>query len=249
MYVGFEYINGRWIERMPSLFGHLKRYQRRALFLTQYYWCAGQDEKVLVKNCTRPLVHSFFKTILDMRPKPLTPHAKARDFSPLSAVLIYLFINKSPQQVQRFASSLTSIPKDLMAKRIYRLFAKETPGMMFDARQLFLHFVYEKIAKRNPDKLVYIQGDEIIIECDGERLLSVVPCLKPVHKDNPKCVQNEISKAWGRLADNGTKALYLVFPRNQNFTRHIEVRHKDEQKARVKLVPYIISHLAKEERV
>jgi len=246
MYVGFEYINNRWVERMPALFGYLKGYQRRALFLTQYNWCVEQDEKVLVKNCSLSLVDSFFKTILDMRPNPLSPHAKAKDFSPASAVLIHLFLNKDPKQVQRFASSLNFVPKCKMARRIYRLFAKEVPGMIFDARTLFLHFVYEKITKRNPDKKVYIQGDEILIECDGQRLLSVVPYLKQVDKDNPKCVQNEISKAWGRLADNGTKALYLVFPRNQNFTRHIEVRHNNEEKARVKLVPYIISHLAKE---
>ena len=246
MYVGFEYCNGEWVERMPSLFGYLKQYQRRALFLTQYNWCTDPSEKVLVKSCRRPLVEIFYKAITDMIPKPLSPHAKAKNFSPVSAVLIHLFLHKKPKDVQRHASSLTYVPQSLMAKRIYRLFAKEIPGMVFDGRQLFLHFVYEKIAKRNQDKDVYIRGDEILIECDGERLLSVVPCLKQIHKDNPKGAQNEISRAWSRLADNGTQAIYLVFPRNQNFTRHIEVRHSHEEKARVKLVPYIISHLAKE---
>ena len=246
MYVGFEYINGKWIERIPSLFGYLKRYQKRALFLTQYNWCTHHNERVSVKNCHNFLVDAFFKTILDMRPKPLAPQGRIKVFCPASAVLIHLFLNDSPENIQKFAISLAFLPKHLMARRIYRLFAKETPGMMFDAKFLFLHFVYEKIAKRNPEKNVYIDGDEILIEHNGERLLSVVPTLKQVHKDNPNCVQNEISKAWGRLADNGTKALYLVFPRNQNFTRHIEVRHSHEEKARVKLVPYIISHLAKE---
>ncbi|MBE0495825.1 MAG: hypothetical protein IBX45_05405 [Campylobacterales bacterium] len=246
MLVGFEYQDGAWIERTPRMFRHLLRAQRRALFLTQYNWCAGEEERVMAKGCHQPLVKTFFDSIHQSFPKPLSPAASCQSFCPRSAALMHAFLRQDVHATHRLACSMLAAPSVLTAKRIYRLFAKENPGMVFDASGLFLQFVYEKICKRNPDKNVYIEYDEIIIEEAGERVLSVVPCVKRVDKNNPKCVEEEISRAWKRLAQNGTRAVYLVFPRNQLFTRHIEVRQPYEQCARVKLVPYIISHSVKE---
>lgn len=246
MLVGFEYINGEWVERTPPMFRHLVRTKRRTLFLTQYNLCAPVTERVAAKGCHQPLVQTFFDTIVKDLPKPLSPLSSCHVFCPRSAALIYAFLHKDVRATQALACQMPKVPTHGMARRIYRLFAKENPGMVFDASGLFLQFVYEKICKRNPDKNVYIECDEIIIEEAGERVLSVVPCVKQVDKNNPKCVEAEITQAWKRLAHNGTRAVYLVFPRNQLFTRHIEVRQPYEQCARVKLVPYIISHSVKE---
>jgi len=247
MLVGFEFQNGEWIERTPPMFRHLPRPQRRMLFLTQYNLCAEPDERVLLKGCHQPLAEHFFDAIRQSIPKPLSPVSSRLVFCPRSSALIHAFLSGDMHATHAIACNMATLPSFEPAKRIYRLFAKENPGMMFDASGLFLQFVYEKICKRNPDKNVYIECDEIIIEEAGERVLSVVPCVKRVDKNNPKGVEEEISRAWKRLAQNGTRAVYLVFPRNALFTRHIQVRQPHEQCARVKLVPYVISHSVKEQ--
>jgi hypothetical protein len=248
MCFGFELKNGSWVEQNPSIFKHLKLHQRRMLFLAQYNWYVDASERVYLKNKNLSLQEAFFQSILTLLPKPLSPAIKPKEFIPKEAVLIHLFLNGDPKKVQEYAICLAYIPKTEMARRIYRVFAKDIPGIVFDARSLFLHFVYEKIANRNKDKIVYIKNDEILIESDGKVLLSVVPYLKEVNKDNPMGIKDEINRAWQRLKESRAQALYLVFPRNENFTRHIEVRNCEHQRARLKLVPYTISHSVKENR-
>jgi hypothetical protein len=155
-------------------------------------------------------------------------------------VLIALFISGDFDRLKVAIKTNASLPKLPQAMLIFRIFSSENCGIMFDAKILFSEFVLEKIIRKNPDKAVYFKDDLIVIEKDGECLLNIMLCFKKFDKDKIYLAKDEIDEAWRKVAKENIKTLYIVFPKNSAFKRHIEVKNPCFADSLVKLVPYTI---------
>ncbi|MDR0761619.1 MAG: hypothetical protein LBF13_01065 [Campylobacteraceae bacterium] len=243
MLFGFEKMDGKWIERVPALFHSFSRKEQREFFINQYNCCVGKNERIAFKGdlgCFS-LFEIFQNEIFSrlnvknhLRPNTL------KLFDPYSAVLIALFLKKDFDKLRAVIKANALLPKLPQAMLIFRIFSSENYGIIFDAKALFSEFVLEKIARKNPDKAVYFKDDLIVIEKDGECLLSIMLCFKRFDKDKMYLMKDEIDEAWRKIAKSNIKFLYIVFPKNSAFKRHIEVKNPCFADSLVKLVPYTI---------
>ncbi|MDR2342066.1 MAG: hypothetical protein LBD84_03360 [Campylobacteraceae bacterium] len=243
MLFGFEKINGKWTERVPALFHSFSRKEQREFFVNQYNCCVDKNEQIVFRcnfgNFT--LFEIFQKEILSrVKVKNTLCKNKPKIFESYSALLIALFIKKDFDTLEAVVKKNAIPPKLPQARLIFRMFSSENCGIVFDAKTLFSEFVLEKIVRKNPDKAVYFKDDLIVIEKDGECLLSIMLCFKKFDKDRIYLVKDEINEAWKKVAKGNIKSLYIVFPKNSTFKRHIEVKNPCFADSLVKLVPYTI---------
>jgi len=129
-------------------------------------------------------------------------------------------------------------PKMAAAKMIKMLYRSEEFEFFIDAAQMFCQFVYDKIRLRHQDKEVVLNGGVISVKKDGKNLLSVMPSFKKVSFDDMRNLNDDIDAAVCALGHE-CEMVYIVCPRNEEFRRHVEVRHCFARGC-IKLVPYTI---------
>jgi hypothetical protein len=242
MLFGFERINGKWIERVPALFQSFSPKEQREFFINQYNCCVNDSERIAVKNDFSFTLFEIFqnKILLGLKVKNRLRENRLKMFDPYSALLIALFAKKDFDKLRMIIKANALLPKLPQAMLIFRIFSSENCGIIFDAKTLFSEFVLEKIARKNPDKDVYFKDGLIVIEKNSECLLNVMLCFKRFDKDKIYLVKKEIDEAWRMVAKGNIKSLYIVFPKNSAFRRHIEVKNPCFTDSLVKLVPYTI---------
>ncbi|MDR0408481.1 MAG: hypothetical protein LBH45_06180 [Campylobacteraceae bacterium] len=243
MLFGFERINGEWIERVPALFSAFPPKEQREFFINQYNYCVNKKERIDIKNnfCFFTLFEIFQNKIFSgLRVKNRLYKNNLKTFDAYSAVLISLFIKGDFDKLRAITKANAFLPKISQAMLIFRIFSSENCGIMFNAKSLFSEFVSEKIARKNPDKNVYFKDDLIVVEKNSECLLGIMLCFKKFDKDKIHLAKNEIDEAWRKIAKGNIKSLYIVFPRNNAFKRHVEVKNPCFADHLVKLVPYTI---------
>jgi hypothetical protein len=243
MLFGFQRLDGEWVEKIPSLFKSFSRKEQREFFINQYNYCVGKNERIVFRGdfSRLTLFEIFQNEILSrLRAKNTLCKNQLKVFDPYSAVLIALFVKGDFDKLKRVIKANALLPKIPQAMLIFRLFSSENCGITFDAKTLFSEFVSEKIARKNPDKNIYFKDGLIVIEKDGECLLNIMLCFKKIDKDKIHLAKDEIDEAWRKVAKGNIRSLYIVFPKNSAFRRHIEVKNPCFANSLVKLVPYTI---------
>ena len=129
-------------------------------------------------------------------------------------------------------------PKMAAAKMIKMLYKSGEFEFFIDAAQMFCQFVYDKIRLRHQDKEVVLNGGVISVKKGGKNLLSVMPSFKRVSFDDMRNLNDDIDRAVCALGSE-CEMVYIVCPRNEEFRRHVEVRHCFARGC-IKLVPYTI---------
>ena len=114
-------------------------------------------------------------------------------------------------------------------------------GLLLNGDDAFCNFVFCKIALRNAGaqlQLVGKSGELIVVRKSGFSL-GVVTSFKKILHQNPAIYDNDIKKALELCCGANLDALYLVYPKNENFTRHIEIKSECfKGNFIMKLVPY-----------
>ena len=114
-------------------------------------------------------------------------------------------------------------------------------GLLLNGDDAFRNFVFCKIALRNAGaqlQLVGKSGELIVVRKSGFSL-GVVTSFKKNLPQNPAIYDNDIKKVLELCRGANIDAVYLVYPKNENFTRHIEIKSEFfKGNFIMKLVPY-----------
>ena len=114
-------------------------------------------------------------------------------------------------------------------------------GLLLNGDDAFRNFVFCKIALRNAGaqlQLVGKSGELIVVRKSGFSL-GVVTSFKKILPQNPAIYDNDIKKALELCRGANLDALYLVYPKNENFNRHVEIKSECfKGNFIMKLVPY-----------
>jgi len=106
--------------------------------------------------------------------------------------------------------------------------------MMLDLNEIFTRTIYNRI-KKEENKLVALQSPYINIT-QNNITTRLLPRWKQVDSKNINRRANHINDGFKQLKDENIDALYLVYPKTDNFKRHISIQnHSQEQ---IKMVPY-----------
>jgi len=130
------------------------------------------------------------------------------------------------------------------AKPVYKLtraIVSLRSGLLLNGDDAFRNFVFYKIALRNAGaqlQLVGKSGELIVVRKSGFSL-GVVTSFKKNLPQNPAIYDNDIKKVLELCRGANIDAVYLVYPKNENFTRHIEIKSEFfKGNFIMKLVPY-----------
>lgn len=142
-------------------------------------------------------------------------------------------------------SYLRGMPLPIFAaKPVYKLtraIVSLRSGLLLNGDDAFRNFVFCKIALRNAGaqlQLVGKSGELIVVRKSGFSL-GVVTSFKKILPQNSAIYDNDIKKALELCRGANLDAVYLVYPKNENFNRHVEIKSECfKGNFIMKLVPY-----------
>ena len=127
------------------------------------------------------------------------------------------------------------------AYKLTRAIVSLRSGVLLNGDDAFRNFVFCKIALRNAGaqlQLVGKSGELIVVRKSGFSL-GVVTSFKKILHQNPAIYDNDIKKALELCRGANIDAVYLVYPKNENFSRHVEIKSECfKGNFIMKLVPY-----------
>lgn len=126
-----------------------------------------------------------------------------------------------------------------LAKIISLCFVNNKMQLLFDVNLLFHQFVYNKIYKKNRDKLVIDSGNSISIMGSNCEPLKIYTSWRAINSDNLD-IKHELDFAVESIKQSEFKNIYLVFPKAKNFKKHIPIKVNElqENSYNIKVVPY-----------
>lgn len=223
-------------EITPSLFDYASKEECRKIFITQYNSCVEEylQIKPLKALTCENLYNLFYDKILELINDENLPTCK------VSLDTIDKFLSGDFEALKTLH---VSIPLNPAAKLIQMIYTKEEVGLTFDASMLFSNYIYDKISRLHKDKSIIFEDGLIIIKKDNCEILGIMPSFKYVKMSKPQDMDNEIKKAFGILKRRDIKKVYIAFPKNEEFRKHIVVKQSDnDDSSRLTLVPYAITH-------
>ena len=127
------------------------------------------------------------------------------------------------------------------AKPVYKLtraIVSLRSGVLLNAREAFSDLVFSKIALRNAGAEIELKNELIIVRKNGFSL-GVIANFRSMLVSNPMLYDNDIKKALELSCGANLDAVYLVYPKNENFNRHVEIKSECfKGNFIMKLVPY-----------
>ena len=110
----------------------------------------------------------------------------------------------------------------------------------------FLNFVFEKIARNTKNRFVDKTDDSVEILLSNHPCIKVIPLFKKIDKENLS-LDDEIKEAIAIIQEGEFTYVYFVYPRIDNFDKHIEVKVPQLEEAcsdyMVKVIPYSLNDL------
>jgi hypothetical protein len=126
-------------------------------------------------------------------------------------------------------------------------FLANNPYFFFtiNSYELFSQHIYNRVKKQNPDKSIDQKADYIIInDKEGDESLYLYPRWRDIGLSIKTDVCEDVNFAIGLIESKQCKHIYLLFPKNEHFRKHIPIKipHLEAQGIdySLKLVPYKI---------
>ncbi len=114
-------------------------------------------------------------------------------------------------------------------------------SLYLDAEKTFQNFVSNKIIKQQFDREVKIYDDSIDLIYKERTLQTKIFTFWEFINSNRLDINNHIKKAINCINNTEFKQVYLVYPKSDNFNKHIKVQCSDmiiDDEYEIKLIPY-----------
>lgn len=242
--IGFDINN----EFLPSFDKFQTMVNRRLMFLklfNQEVSCDMKFSKEEIKECRRETLFNIFakKIINNIQFSPY------RD-SKLMKVDVNLTIKVNSFLKKAGISNKTgykfSLLKDLKkrnlktASKLIEILEDCNYSLYLDGEKIFKNFVLNKILKSGENREVNVNCDSIDIKSE-EHLFNtkIFTFWEFINSDELK-IDKHIQKAVDCIKSSEFNQVYLVYPKNEKFNRHMQIKCEDLQSSEymIKLIPY-----------
>lgn len=216
--------------KLRQLFLHLSNFVLNSICnFTKY------EQKNLAKLPLKNAFESKIKKLLPQCNIRVYKKNKKFTFCLNSTKIINNYISVKSNK-QTIVNSKNLLPA---AKLISHCFINNKMQLLIDKNLLFHEFVLEKLRKLHKDKEVKDLGDSISIKQKDVCALKIYTSWKNIQKDNPN-IQKEVNHAIRVINKGEFNQVYLIYPKDNDFTRHIpvyvdELKYKNYQ---IKAIPY-----------
>lgn len=121
------------------------------------------------------------------------------------------------------------------------------PDLCFtiNSYDLFSHHIFSRVKRQNPDKVITHEEKRIVIQSEeSDEALHLYPTWKNIEQRAEMEAREEVNHAIDLLESLECKHIYLLFPRSENFRKHLPIRSPKLDALGIeytlKLVPYTI---------
>lgn len=219
---------------VPEPFCSLCKSKKLIIFLTLYNANVDDALKIPMKFAINAENFSeiFSNFIIEnLRFKPLN-FKKCVKFDVLSNVIILSFLKGKNIKFN------AKIPLLKIARLIQILYQNGKFSLFFDANIFFKNFVFDKIAYKNSNREIYLKDEIMVID----KKLAVIVNFKSLDFEKQN-FSSDIKKALSNSEILKLESVYLIYPKAQNFRRHILIKSENiPQNLTLKLVPYRINN-------
>lgn len=245
-FIGFS----KSVEYLPKDFDEFNsKYRLRQLFLSlsnnilKSYCYFSKYEQRFLANFT--LNKAFEYKIKNMLP---ISYIKNRSFSKsfklcINSTKIINNYLKKEQNSQFLVATSSLLP---VARLISICYVKKSFELLIDKNLLFHEFVLQRVKNLHGRKNVIDFGDSIILNTKSSNKIKIYTSWKDIEMKNLN-IKNELKNAIKSIKDENFQQVYLAFPKNEEFTKHISV-YVDELKNfeyRIKAIPYSFRSIIK----
>ena len=227
---GFD-ANGR--EIVPEALRDYNAASRARAMLALYNFNVNADYRIPPANLKsasqfRAAFLNFISSELGRGARKIYRFKPAVKFCAADNAVIFAYLRDMPLPV--FAAK----PAYKLARAIVSL----RSGVLLNAGEAFSDFVFSKIALRNAGAEIELKNELIIVRKNGFSL-GVIANFRSMLVSNPMLYDNDIKKALELCRGANIDAVYLVYPKNENFNRHVEIKSECfKGNFIMKLVPY-----------
>lgn len=258
---GFEFSDGYYEEFLPSSNQAQTVFAQRAIFFSLYNFYMPKYLRFIQKeiDTRKNIYQNFISKILNTFPLSFTkPYKKYNTFkidiiatATINNFMPYLmhpkisYISKhNPKSHTKFYAKE---PRLYLAKLINVIYKGGRRCLNLDLDEAFSNLVFERIKHMNKDKNVVLFDEGIWIEQEHQSTF-VFPYFKNFDLQKLHSYE-EIQIAQKKIQQNKPTLIYLVYPKSETFTKHIEIKlpqiNKNEDEYKVKLIPYSFSFCLK----
>ncbi|RXJ87981.1 hypothetical protein [Arcobacter sp. CECT 8985] len=163
-----------------------------------------------------------------------TNKIKSFNFCKNSTLIINAYKNK-----KSFYISTTNVKLLNVAKLISYCYTNNEIQLLLDKDLLFHEFVYQKVKRLHKNKEVKDLGNAISIKGKNVNSLKIYTSWKDIQTNKPN-IKDELEYAIKSIKNENYEQVYLVYPKANDFKRHIPV-YVDELKNKnyvIKAIPY-----------
>lgn len=126
-------------------------------------------------------------------------------------------------------------------------FNKNKFELLIDKDFLFHEFIIKKLKKIHPDKMIIDEGNCVSIVKDKKVVLKLYNSWKTIDKKKPN-IKTELDNAIKDINKKPKNDIYLIYPKNKNFDKHIELKVVGikDNKYKIKIIPYSLRSILRQ---
>ncbi|AFV97883.1 MULTISPECIES: hypothetical protein [unclassified Sulfuricurvum] len=257
--IGFVRQDGRVKEILPHSYHIHSLSNRRKMFLSMLNAVLPKEAHFEFSRCSK--VKEDVYTLLQDKVMSFLPMHRLRPET--SQPIVTILIHESGV-INRFLQRIDTPLGDYLSSGGYKGILYSTPGfthpsaalaslmmrdgkieMMLDLDELFTQTVFKRI---KPQEGTIVTRDESFIHISsGGQVTRLHPRWKRMNSDSLNLRKGDINTAFDELRRESINAYYLVYPKMDDFTRHILIKNSDENP--VKIIPYSFTFCTKEKHV
>lgn len=253
--IGFTLTNHRTKEILPHSYHIHSLSDRRKMFFSMLNTMLPQKAQMNVSHCKK--VKQDVYTLLREKVMSFLPMHRLRP--EISQPIMRILIHESGV-INRFLYRIDTPLGDYLSSRGYKGILYSTSGfdhpatalaalmmqngkieMMLDLDELFTQTVFKRIKPQ--DGAVITRENSFIHISSGGQITRLHPRWKRMNSDSLALRRNHIETAFDELNRDSIDSYYLIYPKMDDFTRHILIKNSDENP--IKIIPYSFTFCTK----
>lgn len=247
--IGFAKYKDETKEILPKTYKVSQKKSQRKMFCTMINEYLSKEAQFSLKNAHlfnfnllnifENKIESFFQ-LYRLRPEKTQ---KIVSIYRYESMLFNQYFKQSKNKKMRYLAKSTSFKQEFKillgyshpaSDLIQLIFNGKEVEMMLDLNEVFTKTVYSRI-KQEKDKTVTLDAPYIHIDQHGVRT-RLYPRWKHIDPKNLHLRDKDIKEGFSQLNNEEIDQCYLVYPKTDNFKRHIMV--EGESSNLLKMIPY-----------
>lgn len=127
-----------------------------------------------------------------------------------------------------------------IAVSLINIFEESGCSLFLDGNKIFKNFVSNKIIRNNDSKKIDVNNDSIDIVSEENSFRTKIFTFWEFINTKSLQIDKHIQKAVNCINNSDFKQIYLVYPKNENFDKHMRIRTDEITcgEYEIKLIPY-----------